>query len=85
MIVNAISTIYGPVLLHPLRYWSTAIMHVCKYIANVHMAVCTSYSLARLSTHAALLICDQLCQNPSLPHSMIKNSFHRQWISPSID
>ena len=29
-------------------------------------------------------ICDLLCQNPPLTHTMSMNSFHRQWIAPSI-
>ena len=33
------------------------------------------------STH----ICDLLCQNPPLTHTMSKNSFHCQWITPSIN
>ena len=30
-------------------------------------------------------ICDLLCQNPPLTHTMSKNTFHRQWIAPSIN
>ena len=29
--------------------------------------------------------CDLLCQNPPLTHTMSKDSFHRQWIAPSIN
>ena len=31
-----------------------------------------------------LSMCDQFCQNLPLTHTMVKNSFHRQWTTPSI-
>ena len=30
-------------------------------------------------------VCDLLCQNPPLTHTMSMNSFHRQWIAPSMN
>ena len=32
-----------------------------------------------------MYICDLLCQNPPLTHTMSKNSFHHQWIAPSVN
>ena len=36
-----------------------------------------------LNSHS--IKCDLLCQNPPLTHTMSMNSFHRQWIAPSIN
>ena len=33
-------------------------------------------------THYYDVICDRLCQNPPLTHTMSMNSFHRQWTAP---
>ena len=53
-----------------------SIMHNLDQGTYVRMYVCTYKCRAK---------CDLLCQNPPLTHTMSKNSFHRQWIVPSIN
>ena len=45
-----------------------------------------SLPITKVDNHCDLgIICDLLCQNPPLTHTMSMNSFHRQWIVPSIN
>ena len=45
------------------------------------------YGITKILTlpHLMICICDLLCQNLPLTHTMAKNSFNRQWIAPSIN
>ena len=67
-------------------------MCVCSYVC-VHMCVCVCicvyvnvFMCIYVCVHMCIMcICDLLCQNPTLTHTMSMNSFHRQWIAPSIN
>ena len=56
------------------------IINVVSYIlyVYVHTSICTYIA-------TCVRICDLLCQNPPLTHTMSVNSFHCQWIAPSIN
>ena len=52
-------------------------IYVCMYYVFMCMYVCVHMCI--------MCICDLLCQNPTLTHTMSMNSFHHQWIAPSIN
>ena len=57
----------------------------CKnQVAMGHISIC-ALNYETLPLIVAIIICDQICQNPPNMHTMAKNSFHHQLIASSIN